>query len=42
MSEGITAVVEVAILNVEDAVVLDLRVQTLDATILKLVVMNLN
>ena len=34
MSEGITVVVEVAVLNVEDAVALDLRVQTLDATIL--------
>ena len=42
MSEGITAVVEVAILNAADAVVLDLRVQTLDPTILKLVAMNLN
>ena len=34
MSEGITVIVEVAVLNVEDAVALDLRVQTLDATIL--------
>ena len=42
MSEGITAVVEDAILNAADAVVLDLRVQTLDATILKLATMNLN
>ena len=34
MSEGITVVVEVVILNLEDAVALDLHVQTLDATIL--------
>ena len=38
----ITAVVEDAILNAEDAVGLDLRVQTLDATILRLAAFNLD
>ena len=42
MSEGITVVVDDAILNAEDAVVLDLCVLTSDATILKLAAMNLN